>query len=572
MPRRRSAERGLWRQALVVMLLLVPGWTHAQETESPEVMRALDLEMAGKYREAARLFRTALRASPTAGALLGLERAYAELGMSDSLLAPLDSLIARRPREALYRSVQLRTLQILRRDDQLRGAFERWVRDAPRDPTPYREYARVLLQLGRSAAADSIVQRGRLVLGGGRELEYETAQLRAAQGQWVPSAEAWRRALADAPHLAGAASYALAPTPVTTRDTLRAIFLAPPMALGARNALAELELSWGNPRAAWEALRPLRADTTTARVWTEFGERALAEERFAVARDAFTAAHRATPTASLALIAASAALRAGSPGDVFALLPLADADADPSELAADYATMHVEALSALGRAGDAEALVGRYDRYFVPGQRERLARVLAAAWVRAGDLGRARAAMRAAGPGADSSETAGWLALYEGRLGSARVLLKGARDPSPELALALGIVSRLRGETAPALGDAFLALARGDSAAAASRFVASAEANPEGASALLAEAARLQAGRGDTTAATGLWTRVVAEHPDSPEAAESELEWARTLRRRGDRAGALAHLEHLILSAPQSALVPQARRELELARGTVPAP
>ena len=42
------------------------------------------------------------------------------------------------------------------------------------------------------------------------------------------------------------------------------------------------------------------------------------------------------------------------------------------------------------------------------------------------------------------------------------------------------------------------------------------------------------------------------------------------LRRRGDATAAVAHLEHLILTYPQSALVPQARRELELARGTVP--
>jgi hypothetical protein len=66
------------------------------------------------------------------------------------------------------------------------------------------------------------------------------------------------------------------------------------------------------------------------------------------------------------------------------------------------------------------------------------------------------------------------------------------------------------------------------------------------------------------------WQRIVAEHGDAPEAAEAELEWARTLRRRGDLQGAITHLEHLILSAPESALLPQARRELALARGTGP--
>ena len=554
----------------LALLALHGGPAGAQDDEPPAVLRALDLESAGKYREAAQLFRAALRTSPTAGALLGLERTYAELGMSDSLLAPLDSLIARRPREALFRGVQLRTLQILRREDRLRAAFEQWVRDVPRDPSPYREYARLLLQLGRSAAADSIVQRGRRALGGARDLEYETAQLRAAQGLWVPSAQSWRRALADAPHLGGAAAYALAPTPTATRDSIRAVLLAPPVDHGARTALAELELAWGRSREAWEALRALPADTTSAREWTEFGERAMAEERFVAARDALAAALRVRRTPPLALAAGNAALRAGTPADVLILAPLADVDADPARLARDYVPLHVEALAALGRGADAEAVIERYDRYLAPGQRLRLARSVASAWVRAGDLPRARAALRVAGEDADSSEAAGWLALYEGRLGTARALLKGARDPGPELALALGIIARIRDDSASALGAAFLALARADTETAAMRFVEAAERHPEAGSALVSAAARLRAARGDDAGAIALWQRVVSQFADSPEAAESELEWARTLRRHGDAAGAVAHLEHLILSAPQSALLPQARRELDLARGAVP--
>jgi hypothetical protein len=138
------------------------------------------------------------------------------------------------------------------------------------------------------------------------------------------------------------------------------------------------------------------------------------------------------------------------------------------------------------------------------------------------------------------------------------------------MALVLGLVSRVRGDSAPQLGGGFLALARGDSAAAAQRFTVAAAQHTEAASALLLAAARIQAARGDTTHAMATWQRIVAEHGDAPEAAEAELEWARTLRRRGDVQGATEHLEHLILSAPESALLPQARRELEIARGTVP--
>jgi len=232
--------------------------------------------------------------------------------------------------------------------------------------------------------------------------------------------------------------------------------------------------------------------------------------------------------------------------------------------------LHVAALAALGRGREADALVSRYDRWLAPGARTDVARATAMAWVRAGDLARAREALRAAGADADSSDAAGWLALYEGRLGDARTLMRGVREPGPELAVALGIVSRTRGDSAPALGRAFLTLARGDSVAAAVQFADAALEHPEAAPAMLIVAARLDAARGDQPGALALWQRIVGAYGESPEAAESELEWARLLRRRGDNAGAIEHLEHLILNAPQSALLPQARRELELAKGTVP--
>ena len=60
------------------------------------------------------------------------------------------------------------------------------------------------------------------------------------------------------------------------------------------------------------------------------------------------------------------------------------------------------------------------------------------------------------------------------------------------------------------------------------------------------------------------------QYAASAEAPASDLEWARAARRSGDHATAAQRLEHLILTYPQSALVPQARRELELTRGNLP--
>jgi TolA-binding protein len=87
---------------------------------------------------------------------------------------------------------------------------------------------------------------------------------------------------------------------------------------------------------------------------------------------------------------------------------------------------------------------------------------------------------------------------------------------------------------------------------------------------LLFTAAQVEAARKNDTAAIALWKRIVDSEGATPEAPQAELEWARLLRRNGDNPGAAEHLEHMILTYPHSALVPQARRELELAKSTIP--
>ena len=79
-------------------------------------------------------------------------------------------------------------------------------------------------------------------------------------------------------------------------------------------------------------------------------------------------------------------------------------------------------------------------------------------------------------------------------------------------------------------------------------------------------AARLETAQRHEDRASALWTRVAAEHAQSGEAPEAQLELARWSRRKGDLKGAREHLETLILDYPGSALVPQARRELDALR------
>ncbi|HXD49341.1 MAG TPA: hypothetical protein VN600_11220 [Gemmatimonadaceae bacterium] len=576
-------NRGSWTAALLLAVAFhVPRATlhaqaqaqaAAQAPAAPDTMafyKALDLEASGKYRDAAPLFRSALHTTAAVNALLGLERVYAELGWSDSLLKPLDTLIAAAPREETYRTVQLRTLQSLGRDADLRAAFERWAHDQPTSSAPYREYARLLMQRNQITAADSVLARAKQSLGTTKDLQLEVAQARAAQGEWVESANAWREALRSADYLEQAAAYALAPTPSATRQQVRDVFLAPPIEVPARRALSDLETSWGSAADGWTALKDLPPDSISAEAWSEFAKRAEADERWTLARDALESALKWKRTPALALRAATAALNVGDAAAAMRLAPMADAHGDSTLAAREYLPVQARALAALGRPADAERLVAAYDRFLAPGARASLTRTIAWGWVRTGDMAHARAALAENGVEGDSSDAAGWLALYDGNLKTARTLLRGGTESSPELALALGLIARLKVDSSAAIGQAFLALARGDSAGAAAQLVQAADRTPGGRSLLLATAAQIQLARKNDVEATALWKRIIASDPDTPEAPEAELEWARSLHRAGDTAGATTHLEHLILTYPQSALVPQARRELDALKAATP--
>ncbi|HVE77488.1 MAG TPA: hypothetical protein VNA89_01435 [Gemmatimonadaceae bacterium] len=557
------------RRAFVALTVAALAARGARAQQAEPLMRGFDLEQQGKLAEAAAAYRAALAPPNTVAALLGLERALVGLGLGDSLLPIVDSLARERPREATFRNVQLRTLVGLDRMADARAVLAAWTRALPGDPVPYREYTRLLLQQGRIPEADSVLREAQQATGGGRELALEIAQLRAAMGLWEPAARAWRAAYGVAPYVEQAATYALAPAPADVRPAVRAAFLALPLEVGARRILAALEASWGSPRAGWEALRVLPADSAAAAAWRDFALRAEAADEWLVARDALMAALRWRPSSELSLRAATAALNAGdAAGALLLAQPAARGDSVSSARAA--IPLQVRALAALGRAAEAERLAASYDRWLDHSARLVVARALAWGWIRAGDMPRARAALAAAGDEGDSTAAAGWLALYDGDLRTARGMLRRAGEPTTESLTALARLSRTRLDSSRAVGGAFLALARGDTAGAAAAFEMAASELGPAAPLVLMTAAQLRRSRGAEDRAVALWERIVREWPDAPEAAEADLEWARALRRRGDHAGAASRLEHLILTYPRSALVPQARRELDLARGAVP--
>ncbi len=540
----------------------------AQPAPSDPYSRAESLELQSKFADAAAAYSEALaHDAANLPALLGLERVDAQLGKLEQFVPVLDRAIAAKPTVTPIREAQLRTLRTLGKRDELRAAFDRWRHDSPGDPTPARSYSRLLIADGDTRAADSVLRQAQHDLGSGRGFDYELAQLRAATGLWDLSAQSWRAAVEENGYLDQAATFSLVAAPATTHDAIIRVLLANPETVAARRVVASLQLMWGMPRDGWESLRVLSPDSAAVVAWVDYATKAEGVGAWLVARDALAAAQQANPEPRALARAAYDALRGGDAQGSLYLASLGERTLDSATAAATIVPVHLRALSQTGKVAEASQVMNAYSRFLRPADRAPLDRVLAWGWIRAGDIAKARELLAHSDSG--DADALGWLALYDGNLSAARKSMRPEVESSPEALDALALLARTRADTAPVTGRAFLALARGDTAAAAAGFEKAAAELGDAAPLLLATAARLYAAHHSEQQAMALWSTIVTKSGDAPEAPEAELDWARALRRAGQAPAAIEHLEHLILTYPQSALLPQARRELELSRNGI---
>jgi tetratricopeptide (TPR) repeat protein len=240
----------------------------------------------------------------------------------------------------------------------------------------------------------------------------------------------------------------------------------------------------------------------------------------------------------------------------------------------------VEALLQDGQLDSAAARLATLDAAAVDGEeRQRLHLELVRAWLDVGKLDRAEASL-----GADSSVEAadlrGWLRLYHGDVSGAIASFRdagpytGDRDRATARTSMLALLEQLAPGTSPGLGAALLRLAQGDSAAAVTALRRAADQLPgrHGRADVLLLAGQVAARLGgpqDSTAAE-LFADVLGSGSSGAAVPAAELAWARLLLRQARAQDAITHLEHLILTYPGSAVVPDARRELERAKGVIP--
>jgi hypothetical protein len=233
-----------------------------------------------------------------------------------------------------------------------------------------------------------------------------------------------------------------------------------------------------------------------------------------------------------------------------------------------------------GRLDDAEAGLSALGDDLAPEDRSELRRTIVRARIARGELDRADASL-AGDSSIDALALTGWIALYRGDLKGAVERFRAAgpyagdrRDATGRTAM-LALLQGIRATNSPALGAALLLLARGDSAAAVGALRAAGEklgANGGGRADVLLLAADVARGLGGAqdSVAAALYADIVRTGGDGAAAPAADLGWARLLVRQGRGAEAVARLEHLILTYPGSAFVPEARREMERAKGAIP--
>lgn len=321
--------------ALAAASLFTAAETKAQATfgaSTPALVRAMDFEQRGRNRDAVEAYRDALHSPDFLAALLGMERAFAAMSESDSLIPIADSVARAHPSETLVQIVRLRVLLYARKPAAANAAFAEWAKRSPKQITPYREYARLLLDASNLSAADSVISAGWRLPGGDRALAVERARVQSARGEWASAAASWRGAVERGPQLVAEGAFALGEASGMARDDIRATLSSPPMSAEPRMLLSQLEMIWGSTAAAWSALAPLAASGPTIAAWREFGERAEASEAWLPARDAWRAVLAATKCEpETALRAADDALRGGDAISAMAIL-------DASQCASESAT------------------------------------------------------------------------------------------------------------------------------------------------------------------------------------------------------------------------------------------
>ncbi|HYK09265.1 MAG TPA: hypothetical protein VEV39_00525 [Gemmatimonadales bacterium] len=566
----------------IILALITAGGTLAAQG----ISQGFELERAGKLPQAVDYYRTVLRSDSTnLVALLGLERVLPQLGRLEELV-PFVQGAARSTQERDPRilGLELRTFVALSMSDSVAALARRWTARVPGDETPWREWAIAKLDQQDAVDARRILLDGRKAVGNPRAFAIELAEIAASTGDWAGAAQDWGDAVTTDQGQIPNAVVQLESAPEVAHATVTDALTKSQQTVPARRLGANLLLDWGHGDQAWAVLERTISDSTREAVmalWT-FAQRGeqIGTPVAEGARGHALARFADLSTGALALRARTEAARA--------LLEAGDKEGARKVVA------QIE-----GRGGEAgvptaalvEVLIGDGDleqaeRRFTGAKgltgddEERLRLELARAWADRGELDRADHVL-----GSDSSVDAvaerGWTALYRGNVAQARDAFRvagpyaGDRADATRRTEMLALITDVDSGQGTKLGGALLLLARGDSANAVEGLRTAAAAlplAPRGGVLVLAGRVSAKLDSTHQALAADLFRTVVSDSTRAAGAAPAaaELEWARLLEKQNHPDQSIAHLEHLILQYPGSAVIPEARRMLDRLKGSVP--
>jgi hypothetical protein len=563
-------------------VLLLPQSLRGQQ---PGLNRALDLERRGDYAAATVAYQAILATKPAdISALLGLERSLLPLGRTNQMLPAVTAALKAAPTSSAVYGIALRAWAAVNQPDSVRSLAERWARMAPSEEAPYREWGATELARQNRAGARAAYLKGRAQLGRPDAMAAELAQLAVADDDYPAATREWMLAVRRLPGYLATAVSSLAQAPDASRTELLKTLSGNPD-LQSRRLEAELRARWGDPlggyrilaaalpRDTLQALSILRTLLDQVRtVRTADGKQATGQ-----VLEAMAARSPSAQSSRLRLEAAQAYSAAGDrPAARRMLAGLADDPTAPSGVSSGAATTLVEVLIEEGKPEEAEKRLTELRATLQADQYDELRRQVARAWIKAGDLTSAQALI-AADTSVDGLALSGRIRLYQGDISGAFQRLKeagpyaGDRTDATRRTALLALLQPIQAESLPELGSALLQVERGDTANAAAGLeqVAATLAPDHGGAELNLLAGRLMMASGrPVDAERALRAAATKDAPATAPAAELALAELLIASRRSDQAVAL--LEHLILTYPQSALVPQARRKLDEARGAVP--
>jgi tetratricopeptide (TPR) repeat protein len=378
----------------------------------------------------------------------------------------------------------------------------------------------------------------------------------------------------------------LSHSPAGQREALRTLLLKTLGDAPARRMDAALELTWGRPAPAWALLEAnLPQDgALSAQALERFADRA------AVLRTPEGNRVRAQALDRLAGVATGVAQERARVDAARAYADAGDRDAAEKmleRLAADSARAPTGAAAAMfslidmlatsGRVDQAEAQYREWNGRMTYEEASTLRNRIAWAWILKGDFLTAKTVI-ADDSSVNAMAVRGWMALFNGDLKlstknfRAAGPLAGTREESIKRTEIAGLIQRIEPDSVPEFGRALYLLARGDTTAALNQFAVAAESLPPrgGRADVLFYAGRVAKARGDQAHAQPLLLGVLTADPSSASAPVAEFNLAESYSLAGKPRESIQHFEHLILTYPQSALVPEARRRLDQERGKVP--